>query len=104
MKVLFTFETVSAALDCERLFQELAISCRIIPVPRSLSVSCAYAITAETGDWRGLCEALRQKGAEYGKVFCCEVSPGQGETYKLLDGHESRKNTEARYGERDAYS
>jgi hypothetical protein len=90
VNILFTFETVSAALDCEMVFKGLEIPCRIIPVPRTLSASCAYAITAETGDPAGLCETLRQKGAEYAKVFRCESPPGKGETYELLTGPDDR--------------
>jgi hypothetical protein len=69
VKALFTFETVSAALDCELIFQGLEIPCRVIPAPRRLSSSCVYAISAETGDPRGLGDLLRQRGAEYVRVF-----------------------------------
>jgi hypothetical protein len=91
MEVLFTFETVSAALDCEQLFRELDIPCRIIPAPRTLSASCAYAIRAETADLSGLCETLRRKGAEYGKIFRAKSLPGQGEAYEFLAGPGGRK-------------
>jgi hypothetical protein len=86
VNVLFTFETVSAALDCELFCRELEIPCRIIPVPRVLSASCAYALTAETGDPSGLCESLRRKGAGYVKVFRGESPPGKGETWELIAG------------------
>jgi hypothetical protein len=94
VKALFTFETVSAALEGERVFKELGIPCRIIPVPRALSTSCAYALTAETADFSGLREALRQKGAAYVKVFRCESPPGRGETYELIAGPGDREKTE----------
>jgi hypothetical protein len=86
VNVLFTFETVSAALDCELLCKELEIPCRVIPVPRALSASCAYALTVETGDGPGLCESLRRKGAGYVKVFRGASPPGTGETWELLAG------------------
>jgi hypothetical protein len=86
VNVLFTFETVSAALDCEMMFKALKTPCRIIPVPRALSSSCAYAITAETAAPADLCETLRQRGAEYVKVFRCEAAPGKGETYEFFAG------------------
>jgi hypothetical protein len=86
VNVLFTFETVSAALDCEALCGELKIPCRIIPVPRAVSASCAYALTVETGDASGLSESLRRKGAGYVKVFRSESPPGMGETWELLAG------------------
>ncbi|MDR2258298.1 MAG: DUF3343 domain-containing protein [Treponema sp.] len=94
MNVLFTFETVSAALDCEGLFKELEIPCRIIPVPRALSASCAYALTAETADVSGLRETLRQQGAGYVKVFRYDAALGRGETYELLAGPGGREKAE----------
>jgi hypothetical protein len=84
VKLLFTFETINAALDGEGLFKALEIPCRIIPVPRRLSSACTYAITAETEDFSGLCGLLRQKGADYAKVFRCDLVPGKGETYTFL--------------------
>jgi hypothetical protein len=74
VKTLFTFETVSAALDCELIFKGLEIPCRVIPAPRTLSSSCVYAVSTETGDPEGLGDLLRQRGAEYVKVF--EIEEG----------------------------
>ncbi|GHV83267.1 hypothetical protein AGMMS50212_06070 [Spirochaetia bacterium] len=76
--VLFTFETISAALNCELVIkglkklgaeQTIIGGCRVIPVPRKLEASCTYAIVAETGDITGLCTSLGAKGANYKKVF-----------------------------------
>jgi hypothetical protein len=86
VNVLFTFETVSAALDCEIVCRELEIPGRIIPAPRVLSASCAYALTVETRDPSGLCELLRRKGAGYKKVFRGASPPGRDETWVLLAG------------------
>jgi hypothetical protein len=86
MRALFTFATVSAALDCELVFKELDVPCRIIPVPRVLSASCAYAVTAETGDPQGLCAALCQRGVEYAGLFRRGALPGKGESYESLAG------------------
>jgi hypothetical protein len=74
---LFTFETVSAALNCELVFKELSIACRIIPVPRALDSSCTYAIVTETADIPDLCAALKTKGAAYKKVFRCAGAGGR---------------------------
>jgi hypothetical protein len=70
--MLFTFETVSAAPDCEQIFQGLDIPCRVIPAPRVFSSSCMYAISTETGDPDGLGELLRQRGAGYAGMFQIE--------------------------------
>jgi hypothetical protein len=84
VKVLFTFENVSAALDCELFCTELEIPCRIIPAPRALSASCVYALIVETGDLSGLKESLRHKGAEYVRVFRGASPPEGGETWEPL--------------------
>jgi hypothetical protein len=65
VNALFTFDTVSAALNCERVFKRLNTPCRIIPVPRALESSCGYAITAETDDIDALGASLRANGANY---------------------------------------
>jgi hypothetical protein len=85
VRALLTFETVSAALDCELIFKGLGTPCRVIPVPRALASSCAYAITTEAEDLPGLCALLGQKGAAYRKLYRCEAVPGGGERYVLFD-------------------
>jgi hypothetical protein len=90
MKALFTFKTVSAALDAELVVKELGLACRVIPVPRTLSASCAYAITVETGDPGGLCDALCRRAVEYAGVFRCGIVPGKGESYESLAGSDGR--------------
>jgi hypothetical protein len=82
VNVLFTFETVSATLDCELIFKEMKTPFRIIPVPKVLSSSCGYALTMESGDPAGLCKTLHQGGTEYVKVFRCEVLPDEFEGRK----------------------
>ncbi|MDR2739231.1 MAG: DUF3343 domain-containing protein [Treponema sp.] len=73
MNVLLTFATVGAALDCELIFKELEIPCRVVPVSRTSS-SCVFAISTETEDPEGLGDLLRQRGAEYVKIF--EIEEG----------------------------
>jgi molybdenum cofactor cytidylyltransferase len=82
VKFLFTFETVSAALEGECVCRALNIPCRLIPVPRALSSSCTYALTGETENFPSLARALRQGGADYAKSFRCVTPPGQGETWE----------------------
>jgi hypothetical protein len=97
--LLLTFETVSAALDCEGLLKNSGRPCRVIPVPRSLGLagaSCGYAISLETrppnGEAGGLavgcaddtgafCRDLRAGGAGFVKAFRCTEAGGR-ETYE----------------------
>ncbi|GMO54890.1 MAG: hypothetical protein Ta2G_13860 [Termitinemataceae bacterium] len=71
MNVLLTFETISAALNCEGVFKKLRITCNVIPFPRKIGTSCNYAIATETDDVQDLCVMLKKNGAEYKKVFQC---------------------------------
>ncbi|GHV20167.1 hypothetical protein FACS189494_03380 [Spirochaetia bacterium] len=82
MNFLFTFETISAALDCEFFFKGLKTACTVIPVPRKLESSCTYAIVAQADDISGLCAALREKGAVYKKVFRCAGTNFEEITYQ----------------------
>jgi hypothetical protein len=84
VKLLVTFETVSAALEAEILCKDLGVPCRIIPVPRALSLSCGYALSAEAVDAAGFCGGLRCRGASFVRVFRCGDAPGMG--YELLAG------------------
>jgi hypothetical protein len=58
---LYTFKTISAALDAEKVLKNAQYSCRVIPMPRALGVSCNYALTLEYGD---SC-SLHPAGVEY---------------------------------------
>jgi hypothetical protein len=85
--LLFTFETVSAALNCEDILKTAGRSCRVIPVPRSLSASCAYAISLEAGspeDPAAPCRDLRSAGAGFVKAFRCTEAGGK-EQYDEID-------------------
>jgi hypothetical protein len=86
VELLVTFETVSAALEGEIITRELGVPCRIIPVPRTLSSSCGYALSAEAGDAAGFCEGLRRRGASFVRVFRCGDAPEKGGTYEVLAG------------------
>jgi hypothetical protein len=76
MKLLFTFQTVSASLDSEEAFERAGISCQVIPVPRAVSFSCNYAVTVETRNPSGLCAYLKAEGVEYAKAFRCSGITG----------------------------
>jgi hypothetical protein len=82
VKVLLTFETIGAALDCEGILKDAGTPCKVIPVPRSLGVSCNYAVTLETEDPRLLCDDLRGKGAEYNRIFQHVEDPGKSRFFK----------------------
>jgi hypothetical protein len=66
------------------VFKEMQILCRIIPVPRALDSSCAYAIITETADTHGICEQLRQNGANYKKVFCVAAGTAGNDVYEEI--------------------
>ncbi|GHV74125.1 hypothetical protein AGMMS49940_14270 [Spirochaetia bacterium] len=74
MILLYTFKTISAALDAEQAFKNAPFSCKVIPMPRALGVSCNYAITVESDT-----VADEAAGVEYEKVFRCT-----GEAYEEI--------------------
>jgi hypothetical protein len=84
VNILFTFETISATLNCEMVFKELRILYRIIPVPRALDSSCAYAIITEAADIDGLCEQLGQKYGNYKKVFRVAAGTAGNDVYEEI--------------------
>jgi hypothetical protein len=82
MKLLYTFTTVSAALEAEQAFKKARLPCRVVPTPRALGASCNYAIILETEDAEegGV---LGGNGVEYAKVFRCVEGAGK-ESYLEL--------------------
>ena len=50
MKLLFTFATFADAFSCEKIMKTAGLSCRVIPVPRSLGVTCGFAVEIQNID------------------------------------------------------
>ena len=72
-RTVITFHTTAETMAAERLFRELGIPGRLIPVPRKLSSDCglAWSSPAELGG--GLEEALRQRSLGYDGVYAMEL-------------------------------
>jgi hypothetical protein len=83
MTVLFTFDTVSAALEGEQVFKHAHIPCRIIPVPDALSTSCNYSLRLETAEPQVCAALLGAQGVEYAGIFRCGERGGRA-TYEAL--------------------
>jgi hypothetical protein len=74
MTLLYTFNTISAALEAEQAFKNAQFSCRVIPMPGALGVSCNYAITLECGPEE---DSAHAAGVSYEKVFRCTGKAGK---------------------------
>ncbi|MHC6202153.1 DUF3343 domain-containing protein [Breznakiellaceae bacterium SP9] len=79
MELLFTFATISAALNAQAVFKTLQTPCQVIPLPRALGTSCTYALSTETEDLPCLCTTLKARGVDYLKVFRVEGPKGYQE-------------------------
>ena len=60
MMVLFTFASVHHMLRAERILKEKAVTCDVIPTPRSISTSCGLSIVLAARD-AALAEKLFQQ-------------------------------------------
>jgi hypothetical protein len=72
MNLLFTFKTVADAFLCEKVGKAAGLSCRIIPVPRSLGVTCDYAAEIQNIDGIDVYTVLtllKKNNLQYTKVF-----------------------------------
>jgi hypothetical protein len=58
MNFLFTFKTFSDVFSCEKIGNAAGLSCRVIPVPRSLDISCEYAAEFQNIDESDFCTIL----------------------------------------------
>jgi hypothetical protein len=72
MNLLFTFKTFADAFLCEKTGKAAGLSCRVIPVPRSLGVSCEYAAEIQNideADVYTILALLKKNGLRYTKIF-----------------------------------
>ena len=83
MNFLFTFKTFVDVISCEKIGNAAGLSCRVIPVPRSLDASCEYAAEFQNIDESEFCailELLKKNDLPHIKVFHSYRAEG-GEMY-----------------------
>ena len=72
MNFLFTFKTFVDVFSCERISKAAGLSCHIVPVPRSLDISCEYAAEFQNIDESDFCtilELLKKNDLPHIRVF-----------------------------------
>ena len=83
MNLLFTFKTFADVFSCEKAGKAAGLSCRVIPIPRSLDVSCDYALEIqdiEEPDFYSILEMLKKNNLQYIRVFHSSTTEN-GEVY-----------------------
>ncbi len=83
MKYLLTFSSTSFAMIAKRQLRQLGVSGEVVPVPRSLSAACAYAVEIRDPELSisNIMEGLNEKP---GSVFSVE-GKGRNVNYSKLD-------------------
>ena len=72
MKLLLTFKTFADVFLCEKIGNEAGLSCLVTPVPRSLGVTCDYAVEIQNidkNDVYAILELLKKNNLQYTKIF-----------------------------------
>ena len=72
MKLLFTFKTFADVFLCEKIGNGAGLSCHVIPVPRSLGVTCDYAVEIQNideNDVYAILELLKKNNLQYTRIF-----------------------------------
>ena len=83
MNLLFTFKTFSDVFLCEKIGKAAGLSCRAVPVPRSLGVTCEYATEIQNideDDVSAILALLKKNNLHYIKVFH-SILTADGEIY-----------------------
>jgi hypothetical protein len=83
MKLLFTFKTFADGFLCEKIGNVAGLSCHVIPVPRSLGVTCDYALeiqNVDENDVYTILELLKRNNLQYTKIFHSHLTE-DGEVY-----------------------
>ncbi len=69
MTFLVTFHSVSSALHAQTLLAAVSAESTVVPVPRSVSSSCGYAVTAADVTAATLVETLNRGAVEWDVVY-----------------------------------
>jgi hypothetical protein len=80
MNFLFTFKTFVDVFSCEKIGNAAGLSCRVIPVPRSLDISCEYATefqNIDECDFYTILELLKKNNLSHIRAF---------HSYRTVDG------------------
>ncbi|MDR0386959.1 MAG: DUF3343 domain-containing protein [Treponema sp.] len=83
MNLLFTFKKFSVVFLCEKIIIAAGLSCRVVPVPRSLGVTCEYAAeikNIDKSDVYTIFALLKKRDLQYTKVFH-SILTEDGEVY-----------------------
>lgn len=59
-KALFTFKNTRSVLIAERACKNAGLACRIIPVPRTISLDCTMALECEEESVRSLVALFKE--------------------------------------------
>lgn len=88
MNLLVTFHSVSAALYAQRLMDKSGVVSTVVPVPRSVSSSCGYALESARIGAEELAARLNEGDVEWERIYRKETG-GPADSYsRLLDREE----------------
>jgi hypothetical protein len=83
MKLLLTFKTSADVFLCEKTCNGAGLGCLVTPVPRSLGVTCDYAVEFQNvgeNDVYAVLELLKKNNLQYTKIFHSRLT-AEGEVY-----------------------
>jgi len=83
MKLLLTFKTFADVFLCEKIGNGAGLSCLVTPVPRSLDVTCDYAVEIQNideNDVYAILELLKKNNLQYTRIFHSHLT-ADGEVY-----------------------
>jgi hypothetical protein len=82
MKLLLTFPAIGAAFSFQKAVKNKPFSCKIIPTPRCLAVSCSYSAVVEYQPDIDLAGFLQDNSISYSNMFQIIVNEKGCEVYK----------------------
>ena len=83
MKLLLTFNTYADVFLCEKTCNRAGLTCLVTTVPRSLGVTCDYAVEIQNvneNDVYSVLEILKKNNLQYIKIFHSRLT-ADGEVY-----------------------
>jgi len=85
---LVTFPTTNAAIQAEKLLQDAAIPCLLVPVPREISQGCGLAARFFREDYKKIAALFGDKQIKTGEYFRVEKTAGVSKIHPYVNTEE----------------
>ena len=92
MKLFVSFFSVSAALYAQKCVNERGFACEVVPVPRSISSSCGYALETVGVSGSDLPGVLNEAKVEWEAIYLQTTNDNSGHYQRIATRTEENEH------------